>query len=300
MHHLKTFVFILFTQFAFTQGSVNQARIKAIDIEIQAALKKEDYAKAADLKREKELRAEMQKALTIEDYAKAAQLKAQIEGGSSSLNDNSEEISRLEKEMQLAVNKEDYKKAGEIKRKIEALESGGTVSSSTSTQTTSSFSANTTSGVPSIDFVNQIYLWNKDGSLSSLEKAEGKLTTSGGGYMVSSATSSYILPGTASNVRVNQNESRFVVKIYKGIDPSATFKFLKFDIRGRRSPSRFADQYKSTSAMYHSETGAVTDQYIEVNYKQITDEIYEIEIPHLEPGEYSFVYINKFFAFGIN
>lgn len=288
VNYLKVTVFLLLSQVAIAQGSANQTRIKEIQTEIQAALKVEDYAKASDLKREKELREEMQKALAVEDYAKAADLKQQIEGGSSSSNNNSAEINRLEKEMNAAVNREDYKQAGEIKRQIETLQSGGTVSS------------NTDSNIPVLDFVNQVSLMSKDGSISSLEKADGKLTTSGGGYIVSSATSSYILPGTTSNVRVNQNESRFVVKIYKGIDPSATFKFLKFDIRGRRNPSRFADQYKSTSAMYHSETGAVTDQYIEVSYKKISDEIYEVIIPHLEPGEYSFVYINKFFAFGID
>lgn len=301
VNYLKVTVFLLLSQVAIAQGSANQTRIKEIQTEIQAALKVEDYAKASDLKREKELREEMQKALAVEDYAKAADLKQQIEGGSSSSNNNSAEINRLEKEMNAAVNREDYKQAGEIKRQIETLQSGGTVSSNTTTQSTRTYSSsNTDSNIPVLDFVNQVSLMSKDGSISSLEKADGKLTTSGGGYIVSSATSSYILPGTTSNVRVNQNESRFVVKIYKGIDPSATFKFLKFDIRGRRNPSRFADQYKSTSAMYHSETGAVTDQYIEVSYKKISDEIYEVIIPHLEPGEYSFVYINKFFAFGID
>lgn len=300
IHYLKPIIFILFTHLAFAQGSVNQTRIKAIDLEIQAALKKEDYAKAADLKREKELREEMQKALITEDYAKAAQIKAQIEGGDSSTSNNSTEINRLEKEMQIAVNKEDYKRAGEIKRQIEILQSGGTINTTTSNTNTSFNSTNNDNGAPTLEFINQVYIWNKDGSVSPLEKADGKLITSGGGYMVSSATSSYTLPGVASNVRVNQSNTRFVVKVFKGIDPSENIKFLKFDIRGRRSPSRFADQFKSTSAMYHSETGAVTDQYIEISFKQITDEIYEVIVPNLAPAEYGFVYINKFFAFGIN
>jgi protein-arginine kinase activator protein McsA len=296
-NYIRTAVFVLISFTTFSQGSPNQNRIKQIPLEIQAALKAENYEKAAELKKEKELREEMQKALQTEDYAKAAELKNQIDNGGSSSEDNSSEISRLEKEMNEAVKQEDYKKAGDLKRQIETIQNGGTVSNTAATTSSITTSNN---NVPSVDFVNQVYLLNSDGTLSDLEKAEGKLTTSGGGFVVASATSSYILPGTASPVKVNQSNARFVVKVYKGIDPSETFKFLKFDIRGRRSPSRYADQYKSTAAMYHSETGAVTDQYIEVQFKQLSDEVFEIIIPKLEPGEYSFVYINKFFAFGIN
>ena len=295
----KTLCFLLISFSIFSQTTTNQTRIKQIPGEIQAALKVEDYSKASELKKEKELREEMEVAIKNEDYAKAAELKSQIESGSfSSSNDNTAEINRLEKEMNEAVNKEDYKRAGELKKQIEILQSGGTVTENTSSS--SSSSSNNNGAVPELDFVNQVFLWNKDGSVSSLEKAEGKLTTSGGGFVVASATSSYTLPGTKSSVRVNPNNARYIVKVFKGTDPSETIKFLKFDIRGRRSPSRFADQYKSTAAMYHSETGKVTDQYIEVSFKKITDEVFEIVVPKLETGEYGFVYINKFFAFGID
>ena len=114
-NYIRTAVFVLISFTTFSQGSPNQNRIKQIPLEIQAALKAENYEKAAELKKEKELREEMQKALQTEDYAKAAELKNQIDNGGSSSEDNSSEISRLEKEMNEALKQEDYKKAGDLK-----------------------------------------------------------------------------------------------------------------------------------------------------------------------------------------
>lgn len=279
----------------FAQVSPNEKRIKEIPSEIQQALKEEKYEKAAELKREKELRISMQDALKKEDYATAADLKKQIEQGGD---ETSSKVAELEKEMQAAVDREDYKRASDIKKQIEAIKSGNDpmAQQQATIATTPTYSGT----VPTPDFVNQVFLWSRNGELQSLEKVEGKLTTSGGGFVVASATSSYTLPGPKSATRLTNDELRFIVKVIPGTDPSESIKFLKLDVRGRRNPSRFADQFKTTAAMYHSETGEVTNQYIEVNFKKLTDDVFEIVVPNLSSGEYAFMYITKFYAFGIN
>jgi protein-arginine kinase activator protein McsA len=105
------------------QESPNQKRIKAIPLEIQQAVKSENFEKAAELKKEKELREELEKAIKSEDFAKASQLKSEIDN----LNQEEKkqaEIAKLNKELELAVKSEDYAKAKELKNKIEELKTG--------------------------------------------------------------------------------------------------------------------------------------------------------------------------------
>ena len=49
-NYIRTAVFVLISFTTFSQGSPNQNRIKQIPLEIQAALKAENYEKAAELR----------------------------------------------------------------------------------------------------------------------------------------------------------------------------------------------------------------------------------------------------------
>lgn len=277
--------------------STNAKRLKAIDSEISQAVTTENYQKAAELKREKELRLKMSKALQEENYALAADIQQQLEeGGAGSAN---AELARLEKELQSAINNEEYAKASEIKKQMEALKTGGTYTpSATSTAETSASSTPATGEEP--QFVNQVYFRATNGTLHSLEKEEGKLTTSGGGFYYAEATSSYMIPGAESPVRLDPNKLSFVVKALPGVDPSSQIKLVKLDVRGRHN-NRYADAYKTTSAMFHSETGAVSENDIPIAFKSLGNNVFEIVLQQrLKPGEYAFMYITKMFAFGID
>lgn len=302
LKHLFILFFFLGAFSLSAQETDNQKRIKAIPTEINKAVASEDFQKAADLKREQELREELETALKSEDYQKAANLKKQIETGEggNSGTDNSAKIAELEKEMQTAVDNEDYKRAGDLKKEIESIKSGKPVDNTSSNRSSGS-SSNYSGNTPTIDFVNQVFLLNNDNSTTKLEKVQGKLTTSAGGFGgYGSATSSYVLEGSRSPVRLSPNQMKFVVKVYQGIDPSESFVLSKVEVRGRRK-NRYADQYKSTSAWGHSETGKVSENQVEIQFKKLSDEVFEITIPGgIEPGEYAFQYIDKLFAFGVD
>jgi protein-arginine kinase activator protein McsA len=278
------------------QENANSKRIKEIPSLIQKALKTEDYEKAASLKKEKTLRLEMTEALKKEDYAKAASLKKQIENGGKEVNP---QIADLNAQMKSAIAREDYKEAGRLKKQIATLENGGTITNTTKSNSTNT-STGSNSNVPHIEFTNQVYHF-RNGKISSLVKATGQLKTSGGGWGgFGGATSSYVLTGETSNIVINSNELTFIVKVGVGIDPSEYIHLVKLDVRGRRK-DRYADQYKSTSSGFHTETGKVENNQIGIRYTKVEPGVYKITIPEglIIGAQYSFMYINKMFAFTV-
>ncbi|MBW7867703.1 MAG: UvrB/UvrC motif-containing protein [Brumimicrobium sp.] len=299
-------IFIPFT--SLSQSVNNEQRLKEIPSEINKAVNAGDYQKAADLKREKELREQIIIALKESDYEKAASLNKQIINGNNS-NSNSK-ITRLENEMKQAVQQEDYQKAGDLKRQIEALKSGNSTttnsSSTPSYSTTSTTSASTNSNITIPDFNNQVQLINPDGTLSNLDRTEGEFKTSGGGYMVYSYTTSYILKGPKSPLRIRDNGNlRFIIKIAPGLDPSEYVKFYKMEVRGKRSQNRYADISKTNAAPFHADTENVKDKQMVggIQFKPINSSqgVYEISVGRLQTGgEYAFIVLNKLFSFGID
>lgn len=75
-HILLLFVFITFQSYTQDPG---EARLIQIDTEIQKAIQAEDYAKAADLKKEKEYRIKINEAVAAGNYEEAARLKKEME-----------------------------------------------------------------------------------------------------------------------------------------------------------------------------------------------------------------------------
>ncbi len=299
----------LFSQFAFAlmllgaqiamSQSSNAQRITKIDAEIKKAVTAENYQKAANLKREKELRLEMAEALKTENYGRAAEIKKQLEAGPAASSSSGPNLASLESDLQQAINVEDYKKAAKIQKQIDALKSGKPLPASKTPTATKATNSHLNSSEP--EFVNQVYYSDINGNLHSLEKAEGQLKTSGGGFYYASATSSYMITGASSPVRLERGKLNFVVKTLPGMDPAGSFKLVKLDVRGRRSSDRYADAYKSTAAMFHSETGAVSENNVPIAFRSLGNNVFQIVIEKdLGPGEYSFMYITKMFAFGID
>lgn len=285
---------LLFDNNLFSQ-TVNEKRLKEIPTDISTALKSEDYEKAAQLKKERELREELISVLKVANYERAAEIQREIEGNE---NGNSSQIVALERELEQAINNENYLKAKELKNQLETLKSGGQINSSYSNSQSVNQSS---SSYPVPQFNYQVYLY-KAGQLNSLEKATSQLKTSGGGFIVASSTSSYVIEGAQSSVRLNGENHTFIVKVGQGVDPSEYIKLVKLEVRGKRSQNRYADQFKSTASMYHSETNKTTEQNVNISFRSVNPEkgVFEITTPNLVPGEYAFMYISKMYAFGID
>lgn len=308
---MKGLLIFLITVISFSVSSqtTNDERISEIPSEIRAAITAENYEKAADLKKEKELRMQIKDALVKQDYERAKNLNMQIKAldGSVSNSQNSNRIRQLENEMQQAIASENYKRAGAIKKEIEALKSGNATSASynytpTNVASTPPSTTVTNGAIPEPPFLYQVFLL-KNGTLRDLEKTTGELKSSGGGFFYASATSSYVIDGPKSSVRLRRTGNQFVVKVSPGFDPSESIKLVKLDVRGKKSPSRYADQFKSTASMYHSETNKVGN-LIEITFKPVSNKkgVFVISTgDKLESGaEYAFMYINKMYAFGID
>ncbi|HQV38745.1 MAG: hypothetical protein IPO60_03515 [Flavobacteriales bacterium] len=152
------------------------------------------------------------------------------------------------------------------------------------------------------EFYNQVYSMDAAGNYQQLEKNETSTSSNGGGYGgFGGSTSSVKIPGSTSNVRFKKGQTKFVVKVYAGQDPSDVIKLARFDIRGRKK-DRFIDLSKSSHAMYSHNTNEVTDNRIRIAFKNVGDHVYEIQIDpkDIEPGEYGFLNGDKVFAFGLD
>lgn len=101
----------------FLHGQSNQERIQQIEQEIKAAIAKEEYQKAANLKKEKDIRLQIEEAVKKGEYERAADLKKQIENGGVVKNEKSEK-KEVPKE-ELVVKKATKKKKKKVHKKDE-------------------------------------------------------------------------------------------------------------------------------------------------------------------------------------
>jgi len=297
---LLILVLLIVSQVSFGQ-SKNDARLKQLPSLIQKAVDSEDFQKAADLKNEKKLRLDMKNALYDEDYAKAAQLKNQISMISGEGNSN--KIASLEKELDQAINSEDYGRASQIKNQIEALKNGS--SSSQSISTTQVVSGDI---LDQLEFINQVYYYEKSsGRAVPLEKGkpEAKSSTKAvPGYAQS--TTYYVIDGVRSSVRFSGASGHsFIVKTTPGVDPSDTFRLVKFEILGRNNPQRHMAAFTATGSGWGWGSGGSSGQIskfdVPIEFKKIENGVYEIILQQsLEKAEYTFYLPNKMYAFGIN
>ena len=291
---------MLICQFGFGQTG-NETRIKELPGLIQKAVKEGDYKKAAQLKKENELRLDLKKALSDENYSKAAELKNQIESGGGT--DNSGKIAVLEKELSRAINDEEYGKAAQIKKEIAAIQNG-----TARTPFVNQGDILNPNVFDQIEFVNQIYYYSKsDGKINVLEKGnpETKSSTKAApGYAQS--TSYYVIDGVRSPIRLDGGSGHyFVVKISPGMDPTEMIRLVKFEILGKKLPQRHMAAFSASGSAWGwgggGKSGAVSKFDIPLTFQKIGDGIYEISPREsLENGEYTFYYPNKMYAFGID
>ena len=281
-------------------------------IEIQKAVKAGDYAKAAELKKSMpvdnstkiaNLKKEQKQAAAKGDYAKAAELGKQIKSlenggsGGSTQNSNAAKIASLKNEQSQAADKGDYAKAAELGKQIKNLENGG---SGNVSQGTTSYASNTSSSSGlKPEFLNQVYL-ESNGSLKKLEKQTGELKTSTMAVpFYASSTTFYYVSGSRSNVQVNQN-AVFKLETSPGLDPSEQFKLVKFTL-DKKKTNRMMPYMKYSGSVYTGGSSKLDKHNVAVKFQKVNGGIYSITPKYLlEPGEYAFMYINKFYCFSVN
>lgn len=277
-------VFMAFTYVLNAQSNVE--KIKSIEVEMKAAAAKGDYGKAAELKKEKEILLQIDDAVAKGDYSKAAELKQQL----TTLPSYKErKVLELEKQKQQAVKSGDYAKAAAIQKEIEALQNSDSASS-----------VSISSSTIHPEFKNQVFLYNQSTKqFKALEKREGEIKSSAAAApFYASATSFYFISGNNSTVDFEESEI-FVLEVDKGIDPSDLFKLVKFD-PDKYGKDRYMPYYRSTGAVYSGSSGQVNENYLNIKFTRINDNVYKIEPEtKLPDGNYGYMMGNKFFCFKV-
>jgi hypothetical protein len=250
------------------------------------------------------LRTQMDAATKTEDFTKAATLKQQLKSLKLISPGDVEKINKLEEEIKKAVAAEDYAKAGELKKQVEILKGNKPPETLKSENTKKSVSNSAAVTIPAVEFVNQVYFWNKEeNSVKSLEYDTPELKTETNvGFGYAQATSFWCVQGTESDVRLTMDDnSSFILKVAPGVNPVDLFRFVKFEILGKISPSRHMAAYTSTSAAYAgSSTKERREHDIPVSYKKLDESYYEV-VPNgrLSAGEYTFYGLGKMFSFSL-
>ena len=269
-----------------------------LEVQKKEAVSKDNMADAAVYKKALDIRIQLDLAVQTEDYAKAANLKNQLKNLSLNDNKNLAKTNKLNEDLKKAVAAEDYVKAAELKKQIETVNNGsnnGAVSTSNAL----------VGAIPTIEFINQVYFWDKaTNTIRNLEYDTPEIKTSAsGGFGYAQATSFWVVSGTRSDVTINLNEtSSFIVKVTPGLNPIDLFRLVKFQILGKRNPSRHMAAYTSSSAAYAgSSTKERHDNDIVINYNKLDEGHYEITVNgKLVPGEYTFFGLGKMYSFSIN
>jgi hypothetical protein len=158
-------------------------------------------------------------------------------------------------------------------------------------------------------YLNQVYLVDAtSGRISSLEKGTPEMKTNTvAAPFYASSTSSWMLAGAQSNVRISSfGGYNFVIKFTPGLDPSEHIKMSQFNVmpKSKRDPSkdRYMPAYTASSAGWGgASSGSVTKFLVDCEFKKLDEGVYEV-IPKsvLAPGEYTFYVMHKFYAFGVD
>lgn len=145
------------------------------------------------------------------------------------------------------------------------------------------------------------------GQIIKTEKGTPEIKTSTvAAPFYASSSSSWMMKGERSNVRLNSNGGfNFVIKMTPGLDPESIIKLVRFDLlkRSRRDPSRdrHMPSMKTTGSWGGASSEQVTENDVQIEIKWLSDGVYEI-IPRsgMASGEYAFYIMHKFYAFGID
>ncbi len=157
-------------------------------------------------------------------------------------------------------------------------------------------------------FNNQPYVIDRaSGQIVQLEKGTPEIKTSTvAAPFYASSSSSWMMKGDRSNVRLNGNGGfSFVVKIAPGLDPLDYVKLVRFDLlqRSRRDPAkdRHMPSMKTTGSWGGASSEQVTENNIRLEINRLADGVYEV-IPKdpIGPNEYAFYVMHKFYAFGVD
>ncbi len=288
-----SFIFLSLNAIAQNQKALADYTIAELDQKKKEAVAKENLTDAATYKKAIDLKTQIDAAIKVEDYTKAATLKQQLKTLKVDGTSNVDKNKKLEEDIKKAIAAEDYTKAAALKKQ---LESGKVTTKAVD-------NSPVVMAMPMVEFTNQVYAWNKtDNSVKPLEydtpiiKTQAKV-----GYGYSEATSFWTISGTKSDVMINANTS-FILKVADGVNPADMFRLVKFQILGKKEPCRHMAAYKSTSAAYAgTSTSEKRDFDMPVTYSKLDDGCYEIVVNgRLSPGEYTFYGLGKMYSFSLN
>lgn len=282
------------------QRTPNQERLSEIQLEIDEAVKEQDFLKAAGLARERDIRKEIEKAIKEEDFLKAADLTEQLKSNSGVPN------SELEEKLQDALAKEDYRLAQQIQNEIDGIDTGAPYTAKRQVDSPQVvieddyYYPTTETGQPLHlelpEFYDQVYNRELNGSLRSLEKVNGQLKSSGGGYGgFSGRRTSFVLAGRHSRIVLTKQDLSFVIRVDFGVDPSDVIQLIKLDIKGN---NRYAHISEGRTFVYAGSSNQVTSNQREISFESMGNGVFKIIIhSELDSGQYAFKNENKFYAF---
>ncbi len=296
---MKKFIlmFLIFScTHSFAQKQLSEYTTQELEQKKKEAESANNVSEISLYKKAIEIRTQIDEAVLAEDYSKAATLKKQLKSLSNGDNEDNDKKTKLEEEIKKAIAAEDYEKANKLKKQLERLKTDKTSSSNNETSLIS---------LPAVEFINQVYFWNKtDNSIRQLEYDTPEMKTqAAGGFGYAQATSFWVIQGVKSDVTLNANENTsFILKVSPGMNPVDMFRLVKFQILGKRVPSRHMAAFTSSSAAYAgSSTKERRDNDVPIIYNKIDDGYYEILINgKLLPGEYTFYGLGKMYSFSVN
>lgn len=140
--------------------------------------------------------------------------------------------------------------------------------------------------IPEPEFINQIFLLDKDRKLMSLEKTEAEIKTKSkiGGF--GGMKQSYIMNGAKSTVSLPATDLMFVFSnggASFAADPSSQYQLLKFETKknNREALSPYGTGGKKSTTEQNE---------ISLNFKKLKDGVFGI-VPAkpLDKGEYAFI-----------
>jgi hypothetical protein len=296
-------LFLLFiTFYSQAQKQISEYSISELQEKKNEAVANNNADNAAVYTKALEIRSQMDAAVKAEDYAKAGSLKEQLKSLKVLSAQDNEKIKALEAEIKVAVAEEKYDRAAALKNDIENIRG---VKTPTSPEQTGNKTVSASSSIPSIEFVNQVYFWNKnDNSIKTLEYNTPEIKTQTNvGFGYAQATSFWAIPGTKSDVILtSEANTSFIIKVSPGVNPIDLFRLVRFEILGKVNPCRHMAAYTSTSAAY---TGGSTnerrDNDIAISFQKLDDAgNYEVVVNgRLSPGEYTFFGLGKMYSFSL-
>lgn len=204
--------------------------------------------------------------------------------------------------LQKAVENEEFEKAAALKKSLQVLENGDTQADENVNEEYIQSEPKNNS-YPKLDFINTVYLWDKNNNVvSDLEFDQPEITTKAGGFAYYAEATSYNkVAGASSDVKVKNGDS-FLLKVAPGTNPQELFSLIQFDIMGRDVQDRYLPLFKSSTAAspFHASTNTSKNTSNErgVTFKKLGEGVFEVVINGIvAPGEYAFNGLNKMYSF---